>query len=96
MYEIKLDPERLKHFPKTVPMNIREAVLVIAEAMKRIRTIKAAQKAAPTNEEVQKEATPEPELAPVQEAKVPAPAKRHGPHAEIIFKKSRSPKKVVS
>ena len=101
MYEIKIDPERLKHFPKTVPMNIREAVLVTAEAMKRIRKIKAAQKAAPSNEEVQKEANPEPASAPaapapVQEDKVPAPAKCHKPHAEIIIKKSRSPKKVVS
>ena len=101
MYEIKIDPERLKHFPKTVPMNIREAVLVTAEAMKRIRKIKAAQKAAPTNEEVQKEASPEPAPAPaapapVQEDKTPAPAKRRKPHAEIIIKKSRSPKKVVS
>ena len=103
MYEIKIDPERLKHFPKTVPMNIREAVLVTAEAMKRIRKIKAAQKAAPSNEEVLKEANPEPAPAPapaapapVQEDKVPAPAKCHKPHAEIIIKKSRSPKKVVS
>ena len=101
MYEINIDPERLKHFPKTVPMNIREAVLVIAEAMKRIRKIKAAQKAAPTNEEVLKEAPPEPAPAPaapapVQEDKVPAPAKRRKPRAEIIFKKSRSQKNVVS
>ena len=99
MYEIKIDPERLKHFPKTVPMNIREAVLVTAEAMKRIRKIKAAQKSAPTNEEVQKEASPEPAPAPavpVQEDKTPAPAKRRKPRAEIIIKKSHSPKKVVS
>lgn len=99
MYEIKIDPERLKHFPKTVPMNIREAVLVTAEAMKRIRKIKAAPKAAPTNEEVQKEASPEPAPAPavpVQEDKTPAPAKRRKPRAEIIFKKPRSSKKVVS
>ncbi len=99
MYEIKIDPERLKHFPKTVPMNIREAVLVTAEAMKRIRKIKAAKKVAPTNEEVQKEASPEPAPAPavpVQEDKTPAPAKRRKPRAEIIFKKPRSSKKVVS
>ena len=106
MCQIEINPERLKHFPKTVPMNIREAVLVIAEAMKRIRKIKAAQKAAPTNEEVLKEAPPEPAPAPaapapaapapVQEAKVPAPPKRRKPRAEIIFKKPRSSKKVVS
>ena len=103
MYEIKIDPERLKHFPKTAPMNIREAVLVLAEAMKRIRKIKAAQKSAPTNEEVQKEASPEPAPAPApavpapaQEDKVPAPTKRRKPRAEIIIKKSHSPKKVVS
>ena len=33
MYEIKINPERLKHFPKTVPMNIREAVIVVIDAL---------------------------------------------------------------
>ena len=27
MYDIVIDPERLNHFPKTVPENVREAVL---------------------------------------------------------------------
>lgn len=36
MCEIEINPERLKHFPKTVPMNIREVVLITAQALKRI------------------------------------------------------------
>ena len=35
--EIVIDHERLKHFPKTVPMNIREAILVTAQALNRIQ-----------------------------------------------------------
>jgi hypothetical protein len=51
-----------------------------------------------SNKDEQKEAKPEPApaLAPEQEVKVPAPTKRHKPRAEIIFKKSRSSKNVVS
>lgn len=98
MYDIVIDPERLKHFPKTVPMNIREAVPVTAQALNRIRASKATQNATPSNEAEKEEATPEPAPAPapVQENKVPAPAKHRGPHAEIIIKKPRSSKKVVS
>ena len=92
MSEIVIDSERLKHFPKTVPMNIREAILVVAQILIRIH-MEQATKTAPLKCG-QKEAITEP--APVQEGKAPSPAKRHGPHAEIIFKKSRSPKKVVS
>ena len=39
MYEI--DPERLKHFPKTVPMNIREAILIVIHVLPRIQAGKA-------------------------------------------------------
>jgi len=42
MYEIAIDSERLKHFPKTVPMNIREAVLIAAQALSRFLKAKAA------------------------------------------------------
>ena len=94
MYEIKIDPERLKHFPKTVPMNIREAILVVAQILIRIH-LEQATKTAPLECE-QKDAIPETAPAPVQEDKVPAPAKRRKPRAEIIFKKSRSQKNVVS
>ena len=94
MCEIEIDPERLNRFPKTVPMNIREAILVVAQILIRIH-MEQATKTAPL-ECGQKETITEPAPAPVQENKTPAPAKRHGPRAEIIFKKSRSPKKVVS
>lgn len=39
-------PTRLKKFPASVPMNIREAVLVAADALNRIREEKASLKAA--------------------------------------------------
>ena len=94
MCEIEIDPERLKHFPQTVPMNIREAILVVAQILIRIR-MEQATKTAPLKCG-QKEAITEPAPAPVQESKAPSPSKRRGPHAEIIFKKSRLPKKVVS
>ena len=45
MCEIAIDPERLKHFPKTVPMNIREAILVVAHVLNRIQTGKATKEA---------------------------------------------------
>ena len=94
MCEIEIDPERLKHFPKTVPMNIREAILVVAQILIRIHMDQAT-KTAPLECE-QKDAIPETAPAPVQEGKAPSPSKRRGPHAEIIFMKSRSPKKIVS
>jgi hypothetical protein len=94
MCEIVIDSERLKHFPKTVPMNIREAILVVAQILIRIHMEQATKTA--SLECGQKEAITEPASAPVQENKTPPPAKRHGPHAEIIFMKSRSPKKAVS
>ena len=80
--------------PKTVPMIIREAILVVAQILIRIH-MEQATKTAPL-ECGQKEAITELALAPVQEDKALTPAKRRGPHAEIIFMKSRSSKKVVS
>ena len=94
MCQIETTPDRLNRFPKTVPMNIREAILVVAQILIRIHMDQAT-KTAPLECE-QKDAIPETAPAPVQEDKVPAPAKRRKPRAEIIFKKSRSPKKVVS
>ena len=88
MCEIVIDPERLKHFPKTVPMNIREAILIVIQALPRILTERKNQKAITATDEQN-----EPEEKNQESAPVPAPSKRHGPHAEIIFMKSRSPKK---
>ena len=75
-------------------MNIREAILVVAKILIRIH-MEQATKTAPL-ECGQKEAITEPAPAPVQEGKAPSPSKRRVPHAEIIFKKSRLLKKVVS
>ena len=94
MCQIEITPDRLNRFPKTVPMNIREVILVVAKILIRIH-MEQATKTTPLECE-QKDAIPETAPAPVQEAKVPAPAKHRKPRAEIIFKKSRSPKKVVS
>ena len=88
MCEIVIDPERLKHFPRAVPMNIREAVLILSKAVSRILTERKTQKAMAATDEQN-----EPEEKNQESAPAPAPAKRHGPHAEIIFMKSRSPKK---
>ena len=38
MCEIAIDSERLKHFPKTVPMNTREAILIVIQALPRMLT----------------------------------------------------------
>jgi hypothetical protein len=69
MCEIEINPERLKHFPKTVPMNIREAVLITAQALKRIY------EAAHQKTEVAGEKPQEP--ASAQEAVLP-PRNRRG------------------
>ena len=91
MCEIVIDSERLKHFPKTVPMNIREAILIVIQALPRILTERKNQKAMTATDEKS-----EPEEMIQKPAPAPAPSKRRGPHAEIIFRKSRSPKNVVS
>ena len=89
MYDIVIAPERLNHFPKTVPVNVREAVLDTPQSLNRIRACKAAQKAMASNEAEQKEeiSEPTPASAPVQEDKVPAPARRRKPRTEIFIKK---------
>ena len=51
MCEIAIDSERLKHFPKTVPMNIREAVLILSKAVSRILTERKNQKAMAATDE---------------------------------------------
>ena len=91
MCEIVIDPERLKNFPRSVPMNIREAVLILSKAVSRILTERKNQKAMTATDEKS-----EPEEMIQKPAPAPAPSKCRGPRAEIIFKKSRSPKKVVS
>ena len=91
MCQIEITPDRLKHFPKTVPMNIREAILIVIQALPRILTERKNQKAMTATDEKS-----EPEEMIQKPAPAPAPSKRRGPHAEIIFKKSRLPKKVVS
>ena len=73
MCEIVIDPERLKHFPKTVPMNIREAILVVAHVLNRIQTGKATKEAG--EEEIPKPA-PVPTVSKRATNKVPA--KRRG------------------
>ena len=91
MCQIEITPDRLNRFPKTVPMNIREAILIVIQALPRILAERKNQKAmTATDEQI------EPEEMIQKPAPAPAPAKRHGPHAEIIFMKSRSSKKVVS
>ncbi len=46
MCQIEITPDRLKHFPKTVPMNIREAILIVAKILIRIH-MEQATKTAP-------------------------------------------------
>ena len=94
MCQIEITPDRLNRFPKTVPMNIREAILVVAQILIRIH-MEQATKTAPL-ECGQKEAITEPAPAPVQGDNLLTPTKCRGPHAEIIFMKSRSPNNVVS
>ena len=91
MYEIKIDPERLKHFPKTVPMNIREAILVAGQALNRIQAGEA------RKGDVEEE-TPETVPTPVSTArkratntKVPAKRRKKANHSRtrtIFFSES--------
>ena len=74
MCEIEIDPERLKHFPQTVPMNIREAILVVAHVLNRIQTGKATKETA--EEEIPKPA-PVP-TASKRATNTKVPAKRRG------------------
>ena len=47
----EIDSERLKHFPKTVLMNIREAILIVIQALPRILTERKNQKAMTATDE---------------------------------------------
>ena len=81
MCQIEITPDRLNRFPKTVPMNIREAILITGQALKRIRE-EAAKKAAAAGEKLQ-------EPAPAPEVILPPPKKKRGrPRAKVVYAKS--------
>ena len=86
MSEIVIDPERLKHFPKTVPMNIREAILIVIQALPRILTERKNQKAMAATDEQNEPEEKNQESAPVP---APAPVKRVGCRirAEVVYAK---------
>ena len=86
MCEIEIDPERLKHFPKTVPMNIREAVLILSKAVSRILIERKNKKAMAATDEQNEPEEQIQESAPVP---APAPAKRAGCRirAEVVYAK---------
>ncbi len=69
-------PAQTKRFAASVPMNIREAVLITTQAMKRIR------EEAIANEKKK----PEPAFVPA--VIVPSPKRRGRPRANIIYTKS--------
>ena len=86
MCQIEITLERLNRFPKTVPMNIREAVLILSKAVSRILTERKNQKAmAATNEQNEPEEKNQ-ESAPVP---APVPVKRVGCRirAEVVYAK---------
>ena len=81
MCQIEITPDRLNRFPKTVPMNIREAILITGQALKRIRE-EAAKKAAAAGENPQ-------EHDPAPEVILPPPRKKRGrPRAKVVYAKS--------
>ena len=82
MYEIEITPEQLKNFPASVPMNIREAILLTVHGLKRIRG-EAAKKAEAAEEKPQE--TQEP--APVEVIVLPQPKRRGRPSAKVIYAK---------
>ena len=86
MCEIAIDSERLKHFPKTVPMNIREAILIVIQALPRILTERKNQKAMAATDEQNEPEEKNQESAPVP---APAPVKRVGCRirAEVVYAK---------
>ena len=86
MSEIAIDSERLKHFPKTVPMNIREAILILSKAVSRILTERKNQKAMTATDEQNEPEEKNQESAPVP---APAPVKRVGCRirAEVVYAK---------
>ena len=91
MCEIVIDPERLKHFPKTVPMNIREAILVTAQLPNRIQTGKVTKE---TSEEEIPKHVPVPTVSKrATNTKVPAKRRgrpRHSPQKKPIHSRTRT------
>ena len=74
-------PDEHKHFPASVPMNIREAILITGQALKRIRE-EVAKKAAAAGENPQ-------EHDPALEVILPPPRKKRGrPRAKVVYEKS--------
>ena len=89
MCEIAIDSERLKNFPRSVPMNIREAVLILSKAVSRILTEQENKRAVTATDEKSEPEEKTLETAPVS---APAPVKRGGCRirAEVVYaKKSR-------
>ena len=86
MCEIVIDPERLKHFPRAVPMNIREAVLILSKAVSRILTERKNQKVMAATDEQNEPEEKNQESAPVP---APAPVKRVGCRirAKVVYAK---------
>ena len=86
MCEIAIDPERLKNFPRSVPMNIREAVLILSKAVSRILTEQKNQKAVTATDE---KSEPEEKIQEPAPAPALAPVKRSGCRirAEVIYAK---------
>ena len=86
MCEIAIDSERLKNFPRSVPMNIREAILIVIQSLPRILTERKNQKAMAATDEQN-----ELEEKPLETAPVPpqAPVKRVGCRirAEVVYAK---------
>jgi len=86
MCEIVIDSERLKRFPRSVPMNIREAVLILSKAVSRILTERKHKKTMAATDEQN-----ESEEKTLETAPVPAPAsvKRGGCRirAEVVYAK---------
>ena len=86
MCQIEITPDRLNRFPKTVPMNIREAVLILSKAVSRILTERKNHKAMAATDEQNEPEEKNQESAPVP---APAPVKRVGCRirAEVVYAK---------
>ena len=82
----EIDSERLKHFPKTVPMNIREAILIVIQALPRILAERKNQKAMTAADE---KSEPEEMIQKPAPVPAPAPVKRSGCRirAEVVYAK---------
>ena len=86
MCEIAIDSERLKNFPRSVPMNIREAILIVIQSLPRILTERKNQKAMTAIDEQNEQEEKNQESASVP---APAPVKRGGCRirAEVVYAK---------